>query len=186
MHRHTDTLTHGHTHTFTSSLQGGKDKHQPALLGTGMGSQPLAHSLASQGGQGQPDTQTHRDNRDRKEQPLPPAPGCPSPAPLARGAHPQHNPVPVLKLLPLGGTPRPFPSCPVPSLSSCPGPGSHISHLILQLGIVRLSLALLLFVRRHVGVVGLCQALGTRAAEQVVLPEYLVAAVSAPFPLTAI
>lgn len=92
----------------------------------------------------------------------------------------------ILKLLPLEGTPRPFPSHPVPSLSSRPGPGSHISHLILQFGIVRLSFALLLFIRRHVGVVGLREALGTRAGKQVVLPEYLVAAVSAPLPLTAV
>lgn len=54
---------------------------------------------------------------------------------------------------------------PVPLLSR-----SHVGHLVLQLGVVRLPFAFLLLVRRRVGVVGLRQALGTRAGEQVVLP----------------
>ena len=51
---------------------------------------------------------------------------------------------------------------------------SHISHLIPQLGIFRLSLLLLLFLllllRGHVGLIGLCQTFRAGTDEQIVLP----------------
>lgn len=50
---------------------------------------------------------------------------------------------------------------------------SHIRHLIPQLCIVWLSFLffiLLLFLRGHIGFIGLCQAFGAGTDEQVVLP----------------
>lgn len=65
---------------------------------------------------------------------------------------------------------------------------SHISHLIPQLCIFRLSFLFLVVVllRGHVRFISLCQAFGAGTDKQIVLPENLVAAVAATLPLTAV
>lgn len=65
---------------------------------------------------------------------------------------------------------------------------SHISHLIPQLCIFRLSFLFLvvLLLRGHVRFISLCQAFGAGTDKQIVLPENLVAAVAAALPLAAV
>lgn len=102
-------------------------------------------------------THTHRAQGQVEAGPASSSPCCPTLPDLCRHTRPPTRPhnttlFVVLKLLPLGGPPP----GPIPSLYSRPRPRSNISHLILQLCIIRLPFSLLLFVRCHIGVISLC------------------------------
>lgn len=89
------------------------------LRGPGRRRGPPAHSLSSQGGRGRPDTRTHTHSAQQGQAGAGPASGSPA-APLRQTSAPTTGTWPptrphnttlflVLKLLPLGGPPCPFP-----------------------------------------------------------------------------